>query len=99
MPERTCIGCKGVFEKGGLLRLVVTDGVLRPDPRGTRGTRETRGTRGTRETRGTTQGRGAYICPDRRCLQEAYKNRGAFSRAFRTRVTLPDIHNLWLEMT
>jgi len=90
MPERTCIGCKGVFEKGGLLRLVVTDGVLRPDPRGAGG---------TRGTRGTTQGRGAYICPDRRCLQEAYKNRGAFSRAFRTRVTLPDIHNLWLEMT
>ena len=31
-------------------------------------------------------GRGAYLCPARECLEKAMR-RGAFSRAFRTKVT------------
>jgi len=39
-------------------------------------------------------GRGAYLCPCRSCLRAAYK-KGAFSRAFKTKVTLPSEEDLW----
>ncbi|NMH92916.1 YlxR family protein [Pseudonocardia bannensis] len=32
-PVRTCIGCRSRAAAGGLLRVVVVDGVLTPDPR------------------------------------------------------------------
>lgn len=43
------------------------------------------------------EGRGAYICPDKECLAAAYK-KGAFHRAIKTKVGLPDIDALWGEI-
>ncbi|MEU6442824.1 MULTISPECIES: YlxR family protein [unclassified Streptomyces] len=34
-PERTCVGCRERAAKNELLRTVMVDGVLLPDPRGT----------------------------------------------------------------
>lgn len=31
-PQRTCLGCRGVFDKGLLVRVAARDGVLRVDP-------------------------------------------------------------------
>jgi predicted RNA-binding protein YlxR (DUF448 family) len=36
------------------------------------------------------EGRGAYICPDRECLDKAVKKRG-FNKAFKCSVTLEDL--------
>ena len=36
MPVRTCVGCRGRFEKAALLRWVVRDGRASPDPRARR---------------------------------------------------------------
>lgn len=43
------------------------------------------------------EGRGAYICPDKECLAAAYK-KGAFQRAIKAKVGLPDIDALWGEI-
>lgn len=40
-------------------------------------------------------GRGAYICPRRECLKEAYRKKGAFSRALKGQAALPDEETLW----
>jgi hypothetical protein len=34
VPERTCVGCRGRAPKAALLRLVVRDGAIAPDPAG-----------------------------------------------------------------
>jgi predicted RNA-binding protein YlxR (DUF448 family) len=34
-------------------------------------------------------GRGAYICPERSCVEAACRTKGAFSRAFRRNVPTP----------
>lgn len=39
------------------------------------------------------EGRGAYICPDRGCLAGAHK-KGAFQRAIKAKVGIPDIDAL-----
>ncbi|MFQ5465904.1 MAG: YlxR family protein [Thermodesulfobacteriota bacterium] len=43
-------------------------------------------------------GRGAYICPERPCLDKAHSARNAFSRAFRTNVATPGPEAIWLEI-
>ncbi len=40
-------------------------------------------------------GRGAYICPSRECLKEAYRKKGSFSRALKGQAALPDEDTLW----
>lgn len=40
------------------------------------------------------EGRGAYICPDKECLKQACR-KGAFSRALREKVALPELDELW----
>lgn len=39
MPERTCVGCRKVFEKGSMARLTAVDGRLEPDLDGRAGGR------------------------------------------------------------
>ena len=43
------------------------------------------------------EGRGAYICPEKICLAGAYK-KGAFPRALKAKVGLPDIDTFWHEI-
>jgi hypothetical protein len=40
-------------------------------------------------------GRGAYLCRDMECVQRALKNKGAFSRAFKTNVEPLTEDELW----
>jgi len=43
-------------------------------------------------------GRGAYICPERSCVDKAHSARGAFSRAFRKNVATPGPEAIWMEI-
>ncbi|MEE9614516.1 MAG: YlxR family protein [Thermodesulfobacteriota bacterium] len=43
-------------------------------------------------------GRGLYLCPSRGCVVSACEKKGAFSRALRTAVTVPDTEELWEEI-
>ncbi|MEK7774060.1 MAG: YlxR family protein [Deltaproteobacteria bacterium] len=43
------------------------------------------------------EGRGAYICPEKVCLDGAYK-KGAFTRALKAKADIPDIDALWREI-
>ncbi len=47
---------------------------------------------------GGKEGRGAYLCPSRECIKEAYKKKGSFSRALKCKIVLPDPEDLWLKM-
>ena len=38
---------------------------------------------------------GAYLCPDRTCLDSAYAKKESFSRALKRKVALPDAVELW----
>lgn len=51
------------------------------------------------DKRGVLGGRGAYICPERVCLEAAYNKKGSFSRTLKEKVGLPDIEEIWKEMT
>lgn len=44
---------------------------------------------------GVMPGRGAYLCPDQRCLDSAYAKKESFSRALKRKVALPDAVELW----
>ena len=58
VPQRTCIACRQVGAKAGLLRVVRTpQGEVRLD-----------------ET-GKLAGRGAYLCRETRCLEQALKQK------------------------
>lgn len=46
------------------------------------------------DTDGRLGGRGAYVC-SRECFKEACRNKGAFSRAFRSKVEPPDPDAVW----
>jgi hypothetical protein len=39
-------------------------------------------------------GRGVYLCPEKSCIEEAYKRSGSFKRAFALEVSLPDLKEL-----
>lgn len=41
------------------------------------------------DLKGYASGRGAYICIDEGCFREALNKKGAFSKAFRTKVAVP----------
>ncbi len=47
---------------------------------------------------GRLGGRGAYLCPQRSCLEEAYKKKGSFVRAFKREVSLPDMEGFFIEL-
>ena len=56
---RQCVGCRQMFEKRSLLRVMKTpEGEI------------------TFDKTGKKNGRGAYICPNLSCLQQARKNHG-----------------------
>ena len=56
---RQCVGCRQMFEKRTLLRVIKTpEGEI------------------TFDKTGKKNGRGAYICPDVSCLQQARRNHG-----------------------
>lgn len=46
------------------------------------------------DPRGDKPGRGAYVC-SKRCLEEGFKRKDAFSRALKKKVELPAIGELW----
>ncbi|HUW16411.1 MAG TPA: YlxR family protein, partial [Actinomycetes bacterium] len=68
VPARTCIGCRAVAAKSDLLRVVAVQ-----TPAGTFAEIDRRARR---------PGRGAYLHPDRACLDLAVRRR-AFPRALR----------------
>lgn len=43
---------------------------------------------------GILRGRGAYLCPDKKCVTAAYKKKNAFSRALRESVKAKDKEEL-----
>jgi predicted RNA-binding protein YlxR (DUF448 family) len=72
IPQRTCIACRRIDAKRGLMRLVRdAEGHVALDPTGKRA------------------GRGAYICHDPACWEQALKRRG-LERALRIETLLPD---------
>lgn len=46
------------------------------------------------DLKGTSPGRGAYICPVRGCVEAAMKRKELFSRALRTKVSLPEVEGV-----
>lgn len=44
---------------------------------------------------GVMPGRGAYLCPDEKCLNSAYAKKESFSRALKRKVALPDAVEIW----
>lgn len=66
-PQRSCVGCRTVRDKGDLIRVVRT-------PTGEVVLDEGRG--------GKLPGRGAYLCPSVDCLRRALKTR-ALERALK----------------
>lgn len=76
IPQRSCLGCKQVFPKKQLYRIVRTpDGEVVFDPTGKK------------------SGRGAYICPNAECLEQAIKS-GRFEHALELRVPEEVFNNL-----
>lgn len=70
-PQRTCIGCRGKGGRSVLLRIVCSDD----------------GTALVLDSRRSMPGRGAWIHPDARCVEQATKRR-AWGRALRLRAAV-----------
>lgn len=70
VPERTCIGCRGLFAKDQVVRMVAgPEGVLL-------------------DYREKLQGRAAYVCPRRECIENAL-SKDNLSRALRSKTKAP----------
>ena len=68
IANRTCVGCRQVFDKSLMLRVVKDkDGNVLID------------------TNHKAMGRGAYICRNTACIEEA-KKKNSLGRALRTRI-------------
>jgi predicted RNA-binding protein YlxR (DUF448 family)/ribosomal protein L30E len=79
-PERTCIGCRGVFKKNEVVRIVAgPDGAVI-------------------DYREKLQGRAAYVCPRRDCIQKALGKEG-LSRALKLRVRPPETEVFIADLT
>ncbi len=48
----------------------------------------------TPDIKGRLGSRGVYLCPEKSCIEEAYKRSGSFKRAFAREVSLPDLEEL-----
>lgn len=70
-PQRTCIGCRGKGGRSVLLRITTVDD----------------GTSLVLDSRKVMPGRGAWLHPDRQCLEKA-STRRAWQRALRRRSAL-----------
>ncbi len=69
LPQRTCVACRRVDDKHGLIRLVRTmDGAIEVD------------------VSGKKRGRGAYLCPNRACWENALK-KNRLDYCLRTRLS------------
>lgn len=40
-------------------------------------------------------GRGAYICPERECLESACRKKDAFQRALKRKAAMPGVDDIW----
>jgi hypothetical protein len=80
-PERTCIGCKGVFKKDDVVRIVAgpSADIFSPGIQGV-----------VIDYREKLPGRAAYVCPKRACIKAAIE-KGHFSRALRLKVRNPSL--------
>ncbi|MBO6215287.1 MAG: YlxR family protein [Lachnospiraceae bacterium] len=68
IANRTCVGCRQVFDKSRMLRVVKEkNGTVKID------------------ADKKTMGRGAYICRNTACIEEA-KKKNSLGRALRTRI-------------
>jgi predicted RNA-binding protein YlxR (DUF448 family) len=72
-PIRTCAGCKSKRLQSELIRVVLAPGGAVTVDTG---------------PRGKTPGRGAYVCPDRACIERAL--RGGLGRVLKHGGTLPE---------
>ncbi len=52
----------------------------------------------TPDIEGRLEGRGVYLCPQKSCLEEAYRKKGSFRRALKREVSLPDREDLFVEL-
>ena len=76
-PVRTCVGCRTSRHQSELVRVVRQgSGGVWVDP-------------GPRDHPRRPAGRGAYVCPDRACIDRALKT-GALKRALRLDGPLPE---------
>lgn len=74
IPMRQCVGCRESRPKTELIRIVRQED------------RESHAVTVCVDRTGKVNGRGAYLCDSRMCLQKAQKNRG-LSRAFKINVS------------
>jgi len=75
-PERTCIGCRGIFKKDDVVRIVAGPYADASSPGGQSV---------VIDYREKLPGRAAYVCPKRECIKVAIE-KGHFSRALRLKV-------------
>lgn len=75
IPMRQCVGCRESKDKKELIRIVKTE------------SKEDGTVTVCVDRTGKVNGRGAYLCDNRECLQKVRKNNG-LSRAFR--MDVPD---------
>lgn len=75
VPQRTCIACRQIGGKRGLIRIVRTEQGVAIDPTGKKA------------------GRGAYIHPNRECVQMVV-NSNRLNQALRTNITAEDRNRL-----
>lgn len=74
IPMRQCIGCRESKEKKELIRIVKSEN------------KEDHAAQVSIDRTGKMNGRGAYLCDSRECLQKARKNNG-LNRAFKMNVS------------
>ena len=85
-PERTCVGCRGIFKKGDVVRVVAgpAAGATAPARQGV-----------VIDYREKLPGRAAYVCPRKACIKAAIE-KGQFSRALRLQVVVPSVSDFTL---
>ncbi len=71
IPMRQCVGCHEMKNKKNMIRVIKTASPEEPEKAEI-----------ILDTTGRKNGRGAYICPNKECLEKAVKNKG-LERSFK----------------
>ena len=81
IPQRMCISCRTRQNKRDLIRVVYKSGDEDISV----------------DPSGKKPGRGAYICKNRNCLEQAMKN-NRFERGLHTKIPTDKVEELWREI-
>lgn len=71
IPMRQCVGCHEMKDKKSMIRIIKTASLEEPEK-----------AEFLLDTTGRKNGRGAYICPKKECLEKAVKSKG-LERSFK----------------